>query len=280
MPEPSTALVAISDLHIGSTVSMCPKVVHLDDGGTYRPGRWQRALLESFEDFIDYSLNLTKGRKRVLAFLGDLCELDSKGRSYQLISRNPADIKRLVYDLLDPLADEFDGLLFIRGTEAHTGKSAHSEEEIAANYDNTIWNGREGQASWWMYEGAIGGIRYFMQHHISMGNLPWTERNAANKYAFLTEYQYLKERISPPDVALSGHVHRYSDSGRNYEVKAFTLPCWTGRTSYIHRIGKGRQPPEIGGMIFYRDENGQLVDVLKTYEGKRTERQVWQASKI
>lgn len=267
------AVIHISDLHIGSTVSLCPKIVYRDDGGKYVPSKFQRNLLEDFEDFMDYSLEITDGMIRVLAIHGDTCDIDGKDRTWQLVARNPATIDQMVYDVLDPFIDAVDYVIWIRGTEAHVGPSAHREEQFSRNYDNTIWYDKKNKiASWWMFEGKIGGLVYNMAHHATMGNLKHTERNAANKIAYNVETYCLKERRPVANVATRGHVHRFSESGLNHETMAFTLPCWTGKTSYIYRIGKELDVPEIGGLVTYMGDDGEVVRHLKMYKPKENKK--------
>jgi hypothetical protein len=55
-------LAVVSDLHLNSTVALCPpEGVTLDDGGTSEPSRLQRWLWDCWED------DWTQGRARLEA---------------------------------------------------------------------------------------------------------------------------------------------------------------------------------------------------------------------
>ena len=92
MENTGVNLIAVSDLHINSSVAICPPRVQLDDGGTYHPSPGQRWLNECFADF-QARVNELKGVK-VLMLCGDMGELDVKRRSNQLITTNKATIQR------------------------------------------------------------------------------------------------------------------------------------------------------------------------------------------
>ena len=85
-----------------------------------------------------------------------------------------------------------------------------------------------------------------MAHHVSMGNMPRTERNAANHLAADLMMTYARWKEALPDFAIRGHVHRVSDSSMNYPIRAMISGCWQLPTSFIHRIGKGGDKPDIG----------------------------------
>jgi hypothetical protein len=249
----ATNLICISDLHINSTVALAPPSVNLDDGGTYHSSRGQRWLWECWLDFVEKVKSL-EGRK-VLLINGDLGELDVKRRSNQLVTTNKATIQALVVDTLAPLVDIVDSLIVIRGTMAHTGKSQWLEESIARQYDHAVHDKACDNASFYHFRGEIGGVKIDAAHHVSMGGLPWTAKNAANKLAYLATVAYAVDYKQPaPDYIYRAHNHRYADSGNNFDVKAILLPCWSLITEYGYRIGRELDLADIGGVI-----NGELV---------------------
>jgi hypothetical protein len=128
-------------MHTNSTVGICPPVINLDDGGTYRSSPVQRWLWECWLDQVERVKRIDASRK-VLILNGDLGELDTKRRSTQLISANKAVIQAMVTDTLAPLVDVVDDVIVIRGTMAHTGKGGWLEESIAADLDHAIRPGK------------------------------------------------------------------------------------------------------------------------------------------
>ena len=79
-----------------------------------------------------------RGYKRIVVFDGDLTELDTQKRSIQLTSMNKNTILSMVMETILPLISIADAVYIMRGTAAHTGKSAWSEEAIAKDIDNAV----------------------------------------------------------------------------------------------------------------------------------------------
>jgi len=267
------ALVVTNDQHTNSTVAVCPPVVNLDDGGTYHASRTQRALWDCWRDFWQQANELTKGYRRVGVFNGDLGELDTKKRSVQLISLNKATILSMVIETLEPALGILDAAYFMRGTAAHTGKSSWLEEAVAADTDITV---RESQAaaSWWHYRGAASGVRFDIAHHATMGGLPWTSKNAANKLAALTLWYYRVSRNEKaPHVAIRSHNHSTADSYDNFPVRAIFTGAWTILTEHGYRIGLENVLSDIGGMVILCDA-GQYTVKKIPYEPMK-DKKIW-----
>jgi hypothetical protein len=254
MTEPITEIV-VSDLHIGSTVSVCPPRVNLDDGGTYSASPGQRWLWRNWQEMIERVQGI-EGRK-ILVVNGDAVEFDVKARTNQLITHNKADILRIADLVLEPMLKVVDSVEFIRGTEAHTGLCAEMEEALAANYLEG-----DGVHTVWLRQVEINGTRVETSHHASMGGLPWTQRNAAVRLAAITLLNYAERKERPPDLVLRGHVHRWSDSYDNYQVRAITLPAWTLKTAYTNRLNVS-SIAEIGGLIVRYTAGGYEVEKVR-----------------
>jgi len=251
-----TAVIVVSDLHVNGTVAVLPPRVELDDGGSYSASPFQIALWKAWLSFWETAQEMAKGCQSVAVFNGDLVELDDKRRTNQVVSRNQADIMRMVGKVLEP-AEWCDKWAIVRGTEAHTGKSAAFEEAIAQDYDHVI-PFSDKIKSWWLFQAEISGIKFDISHHGTMGSLPWTEKNAANKLAHLTREYYINQDEKPPDVVIRSHQHRYADSGGNYDTFAVFTPGWKGAGAFEHRIGAGQKLADIGGCIWII-ENGKIL---------------------
>jgi len=261
-----TAVVVVGDTHIGSTVGLCLPVANLDDGGTYSASQGQRWLWRSWLDFWTFTTGITQGCKRVLVLNGDIVEKDNKRRTHQIITRNDATLLRIAVSTLKPALEWADAIYVVRGTEAHTGKSAEMEEALA--YD--IGAEKDGELhSHWHLRAVAGGVRMDIAHHATMGGMPWTERNAAIKLAAITWHRYMEMGKPLPHVVVRNHVHRYADSGGNYETFAVMAPAWSLATSYLYRIGKENDLATIGGLIFIC-ENGQYQMLKKIYRPRVT----------
>lgn len=244
----TTTVAIVSDMHINSTVALCPPSVNLDDGGTYRSSKTQRWLWNCWQDYW-LKISQLPGRK-IAIFNGDLAELDTKRRTNQIITANKSTIMSIVLDCLELPMNICDGLVFIRGTQAHVGKAAWIEESTANDLDNTIRYDKEAPASFYHFQKEIDGVRFDMAHHVSMGRLPWTEKNAANRIAILSRHRSFEQGMQPPHVVIRSHNHRYADSGGNYKTFAVCTPSFSAATEYVYRLGQEGTLSSIGGIAF------------------------------
>jgi hypothetical protein len=262
----STLIVIVADTHINSTVGLCPPRVIKDDGDTRLASEGQRILWRNWLDFWD---NIPKADRTIGIFNGDIVEGDTKKRSTQVISRNKATINRIAIDALKPALERLDACYFIRGTEAHTGKSGQLEELLAQDITTAVHDGEN--ASWWYLERECEGVKIFACHHTSMGRLPWTFANAANRNAAEAEYYYSKLGKPPPDVIFYAHNHLFANSGRgNNPSQVFHIPAWQMGTSYTNK--KPLSLSDIGGMTLLCDDGSYTWD-LKRYKKNTTK--IW-----
>jgi hypothetical protein len=256
-----SAVIVVGDLHINSKVALSPPRVQLDEGGSYHSSRGQRWLWRSWNDFWDQVKDDTKGYRRIVVFNGDMGELDINRRSYQLITPNKATITGMVLDTLEPAIALADLIYVIRGTQAHTGKSAWLEEDIAQDLDNAV---HDGGASWWHLRAVASGVKFDICHHASMGGLPWTEKNAANKIAKIVVDRYMIDmEQKPPDITIRSHNHRWNDSADNFKTRAICLPCWSMMTEYGYRIGKENSIADVGGAVVFCEDGEYTVKKYK-----------------
>jgi hypothetical protein len=250
--------------------------VQLDDGGSYHPSDTQRWLWDGWLKFIEWAKDVSQGYKPIAVFDGDLGELDTKKRSNQMVTMNKATILNMITEALEPLTQYADDLYFIRGTPAHVGKSSWLEE-VAADYDNTIYYSK-GIRSHYQVRLSCDRVRVDIAHHGSMGNTFWTEKNSANKCASeaMTDYAFKMGQLIP-HLIIRGHNHRWADSFDNYTTRAAYLPCWSGGTEYLHRLGKYNGTADVGGIVILC-ENGQYE--VEKFRHKPRKVNVWQSRTI
>jgi len=267
-----TTIAITGDQHSNSKIALCPPVINLDDGGTYHASRGQRWLWECWLDYWDTVRGIAAGAPIIGVFNGDLGELDTKRRSYQLISPNKAVILELVRQTIAPALAVCDRVYFIRGTQAHVGKSAWLEEEIAQ--DTTITVRDHQAASWYHLRAKLERVRFDIAHHASMGGLPWSEKHAALRMVERVLWRYaIDMHAESPGVVVRSHNHKYADSGNNYPTVGYCLPCWSLSTEYGYRTGRENDIADIGGIIItvYGDK---WEPVVKRYQPKEA-RRIW-----
>ena len=269
------ALILTGDHHTNSTVGLCPARITLDDGGTYTPNKTQRWMWTFWNECWKEAKLYTEEAESVTWIInGDMVDKDHKQRSYQYITGNPATIVGMTIDALAPGLEVADQVLVIRGTEAHVGTNANMEELVADDIDTVIRNKEGSTASWYHYRGVMDGLRIDVSHHTSMGSLPWTSKNAANKLASSTFMNYCLVNQKPPHLVMRSHVHQHADSYDNYPVRAIIQPAWQTMTSY----GAKLDPNRISdiGMIIFLIEDGKIIKEKKMIEKlSQTVKNVW-----
>lgn len=210
-----------------------------------------------------------KANKRpiVIIFGGEIAEINWKHPSNQFITNTPSLVISNAMKLIEAPLEMASKTIFIRGTEAHTGLNGDLDEQIAqlvnSEYGNVVMD--EDLCSWYSHEFFIGGRKFDIAHHVSMGGMPWTEKNAANALSAKLIMEYSERRKPFPDFAFRGHVHRFSDSADNYTIHSAITGCWTFQNSFSHRIGAGSKQPQIG--LLFCDPAARTVEKIK-YEPK------------
>ena len=245
-------LVAVtSDIHCGSTVAACPpEGVVLDDGQTYLPSKSQSWLWEQWCAFWEKAAKTAKEYKADLwsVYNGDLFEGSHHGTT-QIISAHPEPqsyVANRVYGI--PLEFKPKRTFVVRGTEAHVGPSAATEEYFAAKI-HAEKNEETGRWSWWHLLLDVHGIRLDFQHHPSgRGSLPWTRPQAAQRLAFRIWSEHALRGLPHPHLAFRSHLHVHADSGDAYPTRAIISPAWQLKTAHAHKVAAD-SIADIGGIL-------------------------------
>lgn len=244
-----------SDLHAGSTVALCPPKVSLDDGGEYHASKAQRWLYERWQSFWERG----EQRRRELdaycidLFNGDATEGDHH-KTTQILSGNPTAQASVVNSVLKvPLATKPDGIVFIRGTEAHVGPSAAFEERIALGLKKDGWpvivDEVTGNASHWHWQMEHQGKRLDFAHHGKFGSRPSTKMNTVIALALDIFTEHKLNNMPHPDLAVRSHMHQFGDTGNIYPTRLIQMPAWQLRTAFVHRINTTGKLSDIGGIL-------------------------------
>jgi len=263
MPSPAVVAV-VGDLHINSTVGLCPPKVQLDDGGTHLMSKAQRWIWRCWLDFWQYVDNLDRSALYVV-INGDIFE-GLHHNTTQLVSHNENTQFDMAVRVLEPVARQADHLFIVRGTEAHTGPSAQWEERIAD--DLSAARDRVGlTASWWHLPLDVEGVLLDIGHHPQTSSRrPWTQDQAAARQAAITWAEYHDIGQEPPAVVVRSHVHQFARGYRGDTLGVF-CPPWQITTAFGRRLGTGRRIEPIGGLIF-QCQDGHYTWWDKRYKPK------------
>ena len=126
-------VVIFSDTHIGCMLALChPGGAELDDGGMYKPSKIQQKIWNIWEEFWgEWVPRATHNEPYIVVFNGDGIDGIHHNSTTQW-THNLEFQKRHCEKIFRPIVEKCEGRFFwIRGTEAHVGKSATDEESLA-----------------------------------------------------------------------------------------------------------------------------------------------------
>ncbi len=261
-------VVYVSDLHAGSSVGLHPDTpTALDDGGEWTPSKAQRWLWANWCDFWDRVKRKRKGRRLHIFSGGDAVE-GVHHRTTQLVSANMGTQMQVLMDCWKPILQSVkpDNFFVIRGTEAHVGTSATTEEGFARWIANSGVNvprdPSNDQRSWWHFRGEIGGVRFDVAHHGRMGNRPWTKAGQVGNYAAQILMEHAEAGLPAPHLAIRSHRHVYADTHDLFPVRLIQSPAWQLATAFVHKVAPGAIA-DIGGHIIEIEDGKCDVETVR-----------------
>lgn len=256
-------VVTVSDQHFGCKLGLCsPEGVQLDDGGTYRPSALQRVVWEWWREFWgEFVPEATGGEPFIVVNNGDVIDGVHHNSTTQ-ISHNIGDQKRLAKNVLRPIVEACEGRYYhIRGTEAHVGKSAVYEEELAEEL-GAIRNTSGQYARWELWLELRGRLLHYL-HHIGTTASSAHEASAVNAELSAEFNEAARWGERRPDVIIRSHRHRCIEvrvpvSG-GWAASVVT-PAWQLKTPFTYKIAGARlAPPQIGGLVTrVHEETGEI----------------------
>ena len=244
----------VSDMHCGSTVALCPERITLDDGGEYVASKAQRWLWQCWADYwarVD-TVRTAHRAELYTVFNGDMVDGQHHATT-QVLSGNPAAQAAVVDACLKPVLElKPDRIWVTRGTDAHVGQSASSEERIAGGLRKDkrpiVSEEKTGAASHWHAKMDIQGVRLDFAHHGRVGTRPWTKPNVTANLAAEIFYDHAANNEPHPHIAIRSHMHQLVDTYDLHPTRVIQTPAFQLATSFIHRIAAGKIA-DVGGVI-------------------------------
>lgn len=262
------AMIVVSDLHVNNLKAICPPVVRLDNGGTYHASPTQRKIWDAWLDFWSYANEITVGQgyDPVVVLNGDLGELDINRRTYELITPNKADILNMAVDVIVKGLEQIEvpqvPVYVIRGTPAHTGKSAWLEEAIADDIGSVPADG--GALSHWHLRAKMAQTYVDVTHHGNLSSIPYRANASADKLAFETWLHYTTQGAPAPNAVIRSHMHQRAE-GDFEQTRVYFTPSWSSKTDFVYRIGRENSYSSVGGLVLLVDGDKHQA-VYKEYD--------------
>lgn len=261
-------LVVVSDIHAGCRMGLCPpKGIRLDDGGRYTPSRFQRRLWRTWERFwAEFVPEATKGEPFSVVFNGDAVDGVHHGSTTQ-VSHNLTDQCRIAEEILAPVAGKGVRFYFVRGTEAHVGKSGQEEEALARALD-AVPNDEGQHARWELWLRLRDGGLIQLMHHVGTTSSMAYEATGLCKELSEINAECARWELEPPDVVVRSHRHRHIEvrvpASKTTQIGVVT-PGWQGKTPFAWKVAGARVTvPQFGGIVVRRAAHGKFPGDLYT----------------
>ena len=255
MAKPGPLVVCFSDLHVGSTVALCPPGgIALEDGGRYMPNPAQVWIWQQWAGFWD-SIRVQRKRRPVVGIMNGEFVDGRHHETTQLASSSPEIMAGAALEVMAVAMPALSTLYVTRGTEAHAGHGAASDYNIARELGAVI-DPITGMRAAYQWRINIGGVIFDAAHHVS-GSARATGRGNGIRAEMLDSIL----SGDAPDVIVRSHVHTYSDTGRNFWPRqAFVTPAWQLKTAFAHRVTRVR--PQVVGAVVVEIEDGKAQPAL------------------
>ena len=266
-------IIVISDTHCGCQLALMPPRVQLDNGGFFIQSAIQAKMWEMWRHFWDeWVPQVTKGEPYYIVHNGDAID-GVHHNSVTQITHNITDQIQIARDILLPEISKKNciGYYHIRGTEAHVGKSASSEEGLARSL-GAIPDDKGNHARWEMWLSIHGHLIHFT-HHIGTTQSASYESTAVYKElveAYTEAGRWLNE---PPDMVVRSHRHRQFEikiaTKKGYGMSIVT-PSWQLKTPFVYKLGMGRSSqPQMGGYLIRTGDEDGLYTRFKVWDIER-----------
>lgn len=256
-------LVVVSDIHAGCRLALCPPSgSSLDDGGTYKPSKFQQKMWKYWDIFWDeFVPEATKGEPFGVVVNGDAID-GVHHRATTQISHNLEDQVELAFQILQPIVELAEGRFWVvRGTEAHVGPSGLYEEALAKRL-GAIPN-QEGQFARYELWKYVGPKLVHFLHHIGTTGSQAYEATAVHKEFTECCIEAARWGLEIPSLIVRSHRHRYIETTiatKEGRGTAVVTPGWQGRTPFAYKIPGARLSlPQFGGIVIRYDSDSDVL---------------------
>jgi len=245
-------VVWVSDLHVGSTVGICPKQYTVDEGNIHLASEHQLFLLDFWAEF--WKRRKKDGRSIILILGGDIVDGDHHD-TLQVWTQDELIQVDAAVQLLLPIVTLAKKTYLLRGTAAHVGQTGRYDSRVAKEL---------GINAYYHLRLNVGGVLFDLAHHgVGVGKRIWNIGNMARSYGRSIAMANILHNRPIPDVVVRGHVHRKChETVRDGEhtTEVIISPSWQLKTEYAHRVSTEDDLSDIGGVIVGVD-NGRVTEV-------------------
>lgn len=255
-------VVALGDIHAGSTVALMPPGFRTLEGQEQKPNAIQSWLWECFRDAMDVWLpDVLNGDPFALVLTGDLTE-GIHHRTKQVWSADTADHVNAAIEIVEPLSGQAVATYVVKGTECHSGTSETSIGKVLkAEPDPETRN-----AAWDRLSLTVAGTRCVFQHHISATVRSYLEASGMGIALGNEQLEAAKSGEAIPKVLVSAHRHRYGEF-RDATGLSVVTPPWQALNRHGFKVvPSARTRPGLVVLDWRNRKDGELPEThARTY---------------
>lgn len=262
-------LVCVADQHCGCKLGLYPYGIDskLDEGVGYIPSEAVQKVTWGWwcEFWLEFVPSIVGDEVYDICNVGDALDGVHHGSVHQF-THNRADqnrVARQCWEMPLEMCHARGGKYYhIRGTEAHSGKSAENEELVAESL-KAIPDPETGQFSRWQLRKKVGHGIVQLAHHVGCTSVTAYETSAPHRELVDAYTDAALWNYRPPDIVVRGHRHRYiatelPTSRRLAEcARSIVLPGWQAKTPFGWKIDR-HKPPMFGGVVIRQHPDGIL----------------------
>lgn len=226
-------ILFISDVHVGSTVSIMPSSFETYEGQRVFPNPLQEYMLQHWDLCIGEFNRFRKGRPFWLVLVGDLVE-GIHHKSKQVWSPDSKDHAAAAVELLRPICKKASKVFICKGTESHTG---NDEESIGRDLGAVRCPDTQ-KFAWETVSIEVGSNLIQCRHHMPTTSRVYLEASALSIVLGNTQLSYARHKQRIPDIIVSGHRHRFGYY-QDDESAMLALGAWQALTRYGHKVVPG-----------------------------------------
>lgn len=234
--EERPLILAISDIHCGSTIGLMPLRMQLYDGNVIEANRFQRMMFGWWEECLAEFDAYRADREFWLVLVGDLMEGVHHG-SRQVWSVNMIDHATAACGLVQPIADKAEKTFIAIGTECHT----RDDESAVGKIIGAEVCPDSGKHAWDVVILDVGKWRCHFRHHMTTTSRVYLEGSGLSIELGNEQLSYTRRRQRPPDICVRAHRHRFGVY-RDESSMFIAQGAWQGLTRHAHKVVPGALP--------------------------------------
>ena len=198
------AVIALSDLHVGSTRGIHPTGFFTKEGNEVSLNPIQEKLLAVWQKSLTDALAYIGDRKFLLLLNGDIID-GMHHKTTQVVSPDVSDHFEASVQLVKPIADlpNCEERIVVIGTNCHVGTSEHSLAKILGAKKP----GMKGQSAYNRALFKVNGTLCAATHHFPTTSRPYLEASALSIIMGVARLNAARDGMEVPSVYFWGHRH-------------------------------------------------------------------------